>query len=48
MSLFKSNKHCAFLKDPNDMDLNGEFDKVNEDEVEDLKHSMFYVFFIDI
>ena len=34
----KSDKHCAYLEDPDDMELNGEFDGVNEDEVEDLKH----------
>ena len=32
-----SDKHCAYLEDPDDMDLNGEFDGVNEEEVEDLK-----------
>jgi hypothetical protein len=31
----ESDKHCAYL-DP-DVDMNGEFDVVNEDEVEDLK-----------
>ena len=31
----ESDKHCAYLEDPEDMD--GEFDGVNEDEVEDLK-----------
>jgi hypothetical protein len=33
----ESDKHCAYLEDPEDMDLNGEFDGLNEDEVEDLK-----------
>ena len=33
----KSDKHCAYLEDPDDMDLNGKFDGLNEDEVEDLK-----------
>ena len=33
----ESDKHCTYLEDPNDMDLNGEFDGFNEDEVEDLK-----------
>ena len=33
----ESDKHCAYLEDPDDIDLNGEFDGVNEDEVEDLK-----------
>ena len=33
----ESDKHSAYLEDPNDIDLNGEFDGVNEDEVEDLK-----------
>jgi hypothetical protein len=33
----ESDKHCAYLEDPDDMDLNGEFDGISEDEVEDLK-----------
>ena len=32
-----SDKHCAYLEDPDDIDLNNEFDGVDEDEVEDLK-----------
>ncbi|KIJ94639.1 hypothetical protein K443DRAFT_11933 [Laccaria amethystina LaAM-08-1] len=32
-----SDKHYAYLADPNDEDLNYEFDGLNEDEVEDLK-----------
>ena len=32
-----SDKHCAYLEDPNDIDLNNEFDGVDEGEVEDLK-----------
>ena len=32
-----SDKHCAYLEDPDDIDLNAEFDGLNEDEVEDLK-----------
>ena len=32
-----SDKHSAYLDDPDDIDLNNEFDVVNEDEVEDLK-----------
>ena len=32
-----SDKHCAYLEDPNDIDLNGEFDGLNDDDVEDLK-----------
>jgi hypothetical protein len=33
----ESDKHCAYLEDPEDMDLNSEFDGLKEDEVEDLK-----------
>ena len=33
----ESDKHCAYLEDPDDIDLNGEFDGVDEDEVKDLK-----------
>ena len=32
-----SDKHYAYLEDPDDVDLNNEFDGLNEDEVEDLK-----------
>ena len=32
-----SDKHCAYLEDPDDVDLNAEFDAVSEEEVEDLK-----------
>jgi hypothetical protein len=32
-----SDKHCAYLEDPDDIDLNGEFDGLSEDEVENLK-----------
>lgn len=32
-----SDKNCAYLADPDDMDLNNEFEERNEDEVEDLK-----------
>jgi hypothetical protein len=32
-----SDKHCAYLEDPDDMDLNDEFEERNEDEVEELK-----------
>ena len=32
-----SDKHCAYLEDPDDIDLNGEFDGLNNDDVEDLK-----------
>ena len=42
----ESNKHCAYLEDPDDMDLNGEFDGVNEDEVEDLKHKYVLCLFV--
>ena len=33
----ESDKHSAYLEDPDDIDLNGKFDGVNEDEVKDLK-----------
>ena len=32
-----TNTLLTYLEDPDDIDLNGEFDGVNEDEVEDLK-----------
>lgn len=32
-----SDKHCAYLEDPDDIDLNNEFNGLNEDEVENLK-----------
>ena len=32
-----SDKHYAYLEDPEDVDLNTEFDGLNEDEVEELK-----------
>lgn len=32
-----SDKHYAYLEDPDDMDLNNEFSGLDEDEVEDLK-----------
>ncbi|KAF9463411.1 hypothetical protein BDZ94DRAFT_1308729 [Collybia nuda] len=32
-----SDKHCAYLEDPDDVDLNNEFEGLNEDEVDDLK-----------
>jgi hypothetical protein len=48
----ESDKHCTYLEDPNDMDLNGEFDGVNEDEVEDLKRKYVlcstFVCFVDM
>jgi hypothetical protein len=40
----ESDKHCAYLEDPEDMD--GEFDGVNEDEVEDLKRKYVLHLFI--
>jgi hypothetical protein len=49
-----SDKHCAYLEDPDDVELNGEFDGVNEDEVEDLKRkyvlcsSLFVLFSYDL
>ena len=40
-----SDKHCAYQEDPNDIDLNGEFDGLDEDEVEDLKRKyVLYLF----
>ena len=42
----ESDKHCAYLEDPDDMDLNGEFDGVNEDEVEDLKRKYVLRLFV--
>ena len=33
-----SDKHCAHLEDPNDIELNGKFDELSKDEVENLKH----------
>jgi hypothetical protein len=38
-----SDKHCAYLEDSDDVDLNGEFDGLNEDEVEDLKRKYVQV-----
>lgn len=32
-----SDKYYAYLEDPEDVDLNTEFDGLNEDEVEELK-----------
>jgi hypothetical protein len=42
----ESDKHCAYLEDPDDVDLNGEFDGVNEDEVEDLKRKYVLRLFV--
>ena len=41
-----SDKHCAYLEDPDDIDLNGEFDGVNEEEVEDLKRKYVLCLFV--
>ena len=41
-----SDKHCAYLEDPDDIDLNGEFDGLNEDEVEDLKRKYVQVLYL--
>ena len=38
-----SNKHCAYLEDPDDINLNAEFDGLNKDEVEDLKRKYVQV-----
>lgn len=32
-----SDRHCAYLEDPDSIDLNSEFEGRDEDEVEDLK-----------
>lgn len=32
-----SDRHCAYLEDPDDADLNKEFEELNDDEVEELK-----------
>ena len=32
-----SDKHYSYLEDPDDVDLNNEFNGLNEDEVQDLK-----------
>ena len=37
-----SDKHCAYLEDPDDIDLNNEFEERNEDEVVDLKRECVY------
>ena len=43
----ESDKHCAYLEDPDDIDLNDEFGGLNEDEVDDLKRKyvlcLFYL-----
>jgi len=45
-----SDKHYAYLEDPDDLDLNNEFSELNEDEVEDLKReyvlSIWYSFLL--
>ena len=41
-----SDKHCAYQEDPDDIDLNGEFDGLNEDEVEDLKRKYVLCLFV--
>jgi hypothetical protein len=41
-----SDKHCAYLEDPDDIDLNDELDGVNEDEVEDLKRKYVLRLFV--
>jgi hypothetical protein len=38
-----SDKHCAYLEDSDDMDLNNEFQGLNKDEVEDLKRECVYM-----
>jgi len=39
-----SDKHSAYLEDPDDIDLNNEFDGLNEDEVENLKREYVLCF----
>ena len=39
-----SDKHYAYQEDPNDIDLNNEFDGLNEDEVKDLKREYVCVY----
>jgi hypothetical protein len=41
-----SDKHCTYLEDPDDIDLNAEFDGINEDEVEDLKRKYVLRLFV--
>ena len=41
-----SDKHCAYLEDPDDIDLNNEFDVLNEDEVENLKREYVLCMFV--
>ena len=42
-----SDKHHAYLKDPDDIDLNNKFEEQKKDEVEDLKHKcIYYVCFV--
>lgn len=38
-----SDKHCTYLEDPEDQDLNSEFEQLNEDEVEELKRECVLV-----
>ena len=33
----ESDNHCAYMEDPDNPDLSGEFEELNEDEVEELK-----------
>ncbi len=39
-----SDKHRAYLEDPDDIDSNNEFEERNEDEVEDLKRKCVQVY----
>ena len=41
-----SDKHCTYLENPDDIDLNAEFDGINEDEVEDLKRKYVLCLFV--
>jgi hypothetical protein len=38
-----SDKHYAYLEDPDDIDLNNEFSGLDEDEIEDLKRECVQV-----
>jgi hypothetical protein len=41
--VFDSDKHCAYLEDSDDIDLNNEFQGLDKDEVEDLKGEYVYM-----
>ena len=41
-----SDKHCAYLEDPDDVGLHNEFSGLSEDEVDDLKRVCLFLVFI--